>query len=156
MEIILYLSVALVAIAFLFLVIFLIKTLKSLQLTLDSVSKALGGLENQLDGVTKETTALLKKTNTLADDLQKKSDSLTSVVDAVKDVGTTIQKFNQSVQSVTNSVHQQMEQNQDKISQIIQWGNVLIELKDKWKTKKQKKAVEELELPIKRRQLGDQ
>jgi uncharacterized protein YoxC len=156
MEIILYLSVALVAIAFLILVIFLTKTLKSLQITLDSVSKTLGGLENQLDGVTKETTVLLKKTNTLADDLQKKSDSLNSVVDAVKDVGVTIQKFNHSIQTVTSSVNQQVEQNQDKISQILQWGNVFMELKDKWKSKKQQKAVEPLEIPIKRKQLGDQ
>ena len=44
MEIILYLSAAVAAIAFLILVIFLTKTLKSLQVTLDSVSHILTGV----------------------------------------------------------------------------------------------------------------
>ena len=69
---ILYLSVALIAIAFLILVIYLSKTLKSLQGTLDNVATTLSGLEKQLDGVTKETTILLHKTNELASDIQDK------------------------------------------------------------------------------------
>ena len=66
MILILYLSVALIAIAFLILVIYLSKTLKSLQMTLDNVAKTLSGLEKQLDGVTSETTMLLHKTNALS------------------------------------------------------------------------------------------
>lgn len=143
MEIILYLSAALAAIAFFILVIYLTKTLKSLQVTLDSVSNTLQGLEKQLDGVTRETTDLLHKTNHLADDIQKKSDSLNSVVDAVKDVSTSIQKFNQSIQTITTSVNRSVEQNKDKVSQVIQWSNVLLELKDKWKAKKKEEHIEE-------------
>ena len=81
---ILYLSVALIAIAFLILVIYLSKTLKSLQGTLDNVATTLSGLEKQLDGVTKETTILLHKTNELASDIQDKSESLNSVVMRLK------------------------------------------------------------------------
>lgn len=154
MEIILYLSVALIAIAFLMLVIFVSKTLKSLQITLDSVSKTLSGLEHQLDGVTRETTDLLKKTNMLADDLQKKSDSLNSVVEAVKDVGTSIQKFNHIIQSVNTNVNRQLEQNQDKIAPLLQLGNAIIELKDKWKNKKQQKSNEEIPIHTRQRERG--
>ncbi|MFE8703395.1 DUF948 domain-containing protein [Cytobacillus sp. FJAT-54145] len=143
MEIILYLSAALAAIAFFILVIYLTKTLKSLQVTLDSVSNTLQGLEKQLDGVTRETTDLLHKTNHLADDIQKKSDRLNTVVDAVKDVSTSIQKFNQSIQTITTSVNRSVEQNKDKVSQVIQWSNVLLELKDKWKAKKKEEHIEE-------------
>ena len=75
MEIILYLSAAVAAIAFFILVIYLSKTLKSLQVTLDSVSHTLGGLEKQLEGLTTESTLLLNKTNALAEDLQKKSEN---------------------------------------------------------------------------------
>lgn len=139
MEIILYLSIALIAIAFLVLVIFLVKTLKSLQETLSSVSKTLNGLEKQLDGVTSETTILLQKTNALADDIQEKSERLTSVVDAVKDVGTTVNKFNGTLKNLTSSFDIQVEQNKEKISQIVQWGNVFLELKDKWNAKKHSK-----------------
>ncbi|WP_040207605.1 DUF948 domain-containing protein [Neobacillus jeddahensis] len=137
MQIILYLSVALIAIAFLVLVIYLSKTLKSLQVTLTSVSKTLDGLEKQLDGVTSETTLLLQKTNALAVDIQQKSEGLNSVVDAVKDVGTTVVKFNGTLQKITNSVDLQVEESKEKISQIVQWGNILLELKDKWQARKQ-------------------
>ncbi len=139
--IILYLSAALIAVAFFILVIFLSKMLKSLRLTMEGISKTLVGLEKQIEGVTTETTALLQKTNILADDLQRKSESLNSVVDAVKDVGTTVSHFNQTLQNITNVVDKQVEDNKEKISQVIQWSNVFLELKDKWKTKKQKKAL---------------
>lgn len=137
MEIILYLSVAVIAIAFLVLVIYLAKTLKSLQGTLDNVSHTLAGLERQLDGVTKETTVLSHKTNSLATDIQQKSENLNSVVTAVKEVGDSVRKFNGSIQKITSSVNTQLEQNKDKISQVVQWSNVLLEIKDKWKMRKE-------------------
>ena len=136
MEIILYLSAAVAAVAFLVLVIFLAKTLKSLQSTLDSVANTLTSLESQLDGVTRETTVLLHKTNTLADDIQQKSQSLNSVVTAVKDVGNSVQRFNQSLHSISSMVDNQIHKNQDTISQVVQWSNVFLELKDKWKARR--------------------
>ncbi|MGG3560333.1 DUF948 domain-containing protein [Neobacillus rhizosphaerae] len=150
MQIILYLSVALIAIAFFVLVIYLSKTLKSLQGTLTSVSVTLSGLEKQLDGVTSETTLLLQKTNALAEDIQQKSESLNSVVDAVKDVGVTVSKFNGTLLNLTNTVDQQVEDSKEKISQIVQWSNVFLELKDKWQARKQIKQEQESEQMIKR------
>ncbi|MFE8697050.1 DUF948 domain-containing protein [Cytobacillus sp. FJAT-53684] len=137
MQIILYLSIAVIAIAFLILVIYLSKTLKSLQVTLDSVSKTLVGLEKQLDGVTRETTDLLHKTNELALDIQHKSESLNSVVYAVKDVGDTVRGFNGSIQKITSSINSQLEENKEKISSVVQWSQVFLEMKDKWKKRKQ-------------------
>lgn len=143
LEIVLYLSAGLAAIAFFILVIYLVRTLKSLEVTLNSVSNTLIGLEKQMDGVTRETTELLHKTNVLADDIQRKSDSLNSVVDAVKDVGTSVQKFNHTIQTITTSVNRSVEENKDKVSQVIQWSNVLLELKDRWKAKKHEGQVQE-------------
>ncbi len=153
--IILYLSAALVAISFLILVIYLSKTFKSVQLTLDSVSKTLNGLEKQLDGVMSETTELLKKTNALADDINEKAESLNSVVYAVKDVGASIKKFNHTIQTVTDTVDRSVEENQEKISQIIQWSNVVIELKDKWKNRKLQKQMK-IKPSVTRQQQRDQ
>ena len=129
-------SAAVAAIAFLILVIYLSKTLKSLQGTLDSIAHTLTGVEKQLDGVTRETTELLHKTNNLAEDIQQKSSDLNSVVVAVKDVGTSVQQFNRSIQNIHSIVDKQIDQNQEKISQVIQWSNVFLELKERWKTKK--------------------
>ncbi len=143
MIIILYLSVALIAIAFLILVIFLSRTLRSLQITLDNVAKTLSGLEKQMEGITVETTELLHKTNALATDIQEKTKKLNTVVDAVQDVGTSIQRFNGSIQKVSDNVSVQVERNQEKVTQVIQWGNVLIDLWDKWKDKKEVKREEQ-------------
>jgi uncharacterized protein YoxC len=145
MQIILYLSVALIAIAFFVLVIFLSTTLKSFQVTLTSVSKTLTGLEKQLDGVTAETTILLQKTNALADDIKQKTDRLNSVVEAVKDVGTTVTKFNGTLQNITQTVDMQVEESKEKISQIVQWSNIILELKDKWQARKQQKTTVSLD-----------
>lgn len=153
MIIILYLSVAFIAIAFFILVMYISKTLNSVRVSLETVTKTLGGLEKQIEGVTTETTALLQKTNHLAEDLQRKSESLNSVVDAVKDVGTTVIHFNQTLQGITNAVDKQVEGNKEKISQVIQWSNVILELKDKWKSKKQEKALNtKSEISIKEKQ----
>ncbi|WP_286229382.1 DUF948 domain-containing protein [Neobacillus mesonae] len=146
MQIILYLSVALIAVAFLVLVIFISKTLKTLQGTLDSVSETLKGVEKQLDGVTRETTLLLQKTNTLAEDLQQKSANLNSVVDAVKGVGVTVSNFNGTLQNITKTVDIQVEESKEKVSQIIQWSNVILELKDKWQERKEAKKEASLQV----------
>ncbi|MFD6441834.1 DUF948 domain-containing protein [Peribacillus sp. NPDC060186] len=140
MEIILYVSAAIAAIAFLVLVIFLTKVLTSLQATLDSVARTLTGLESQMQGITLETTQLLHKTNTLAEDLQQKSENLNTVVDAVKDVGTSISSFNSSVQKVSHKVQTEIDNNQERISQIVQWSNVALEIRDKWKARNKQTA----------------
>lgn len=136
---ILYFSVAIIAISFLVLVIYLSRTFNSLKITLDNVSSTLTGLEKQLDGVMSETNDLLKKTNALADDISDKAESLNSVVTAVKDVGGSIQKFSHTLQTVTDTLDRGVEQNQEKISQVVQWSTAIMELKEKWKTKKQLK-----------------
>lgn len=138
MQIILYLSVALIAIAFTVLVAYIIQTLKSLKTTLDNVSKTIVDLEQQLDGVTTETTSLLEKTNNLAEDLQNKSASLNSVVDSAKNVGTTVDSFNKSLQSISESVATKVAENENRIAQIAQVGLILVEFRDKFKNRKAK------------------
>ena len=108
-------------------------------MTLDNVAVTLSGLEKQLDGVTSETTMLLHKTNALASDIQQKAENLNSVVDAVKDVGNSVRNFNGSIQKITTTVNQQIDENKDKMAQVIQWSNILLDLKDKWQERKQNK-----------------
>jgi uncharacterized protein YoxC len=59
-------------------------------------------------------------------------------VESVQDVGTTIQQLNQSVKKVTTSVSTNLEQNQDKVNQIVQWSNAAMEIWAKWKQKSEK------------------
>ncbi|OAH56247.1 MULTISPECIES: DUF948 domain-containing protein [Bacillaceae] len=136
MEIILYLSAAVAAIAFLILVINLSKTLKSVDNTLDTLSRTVDRLEGQLKDVTAETAELLHKTNVLAEDVQHKTEQLNTVVYAVKDVGSSVHNLNQSLRKVTTTVASQVEKNQYKISQAVQWGNVVKQMVDKFKEEK--------------------
>jgi uncharacterized protein YoxC len=136
-EIILYLSAAVAAIAFLILVLNLSKTLKSVDNTLDTLSRTVDRLEGQLKDVTAETAELLHKTNALAEDIQHKTEQLNTVVYAVKDVGSSVHNLNHSLKKVTTTVASQVEKNQYKISQAVQWGSVVKQMMDKFKEDKE-------------------
>lgn len=129
MNIVLYGSIALIAIAFLILVVYVVQTLKTLQTTLQHVAKTVEEVEKQMHEIGKETAQLLHKTNALADDVHKKAESLQSVFDAVKQVGVTVQTFNDSISKTLAT-------NEKKITQAIQWGQTLIEIWTKWKGKR--------------------
>jgi len=142
MEWILYISVGLVAIFFCVLVIYIISTLKTLSKTLHNVSETLTSVDQQMKGITKETQELLVKTNALADDIQEKSAKLSSVVEAASEVGTTIRSFNKKLENVSNSISKQVEHNQEKVAQVVQITNIILELKEKWQELKRKKQRE--------------
>ncbi|ANB57645.1 hypothetical protein GFC29_2073 [Anoxybacillus sp. B7M1] len=129
MKIILYLSVALIAIAFFILVVYLVKTLKRVQDTLQSLTKTIEGMEKQVNEIGTETSQLLHKTNAVADDVQKKMEILNGLFDNVKQVGATIQTFN-------NSLAKQLSSNEQKVIQAVQWGNAFLEIWGKWKRRK--------------------
>ncbi|OLO40214.1 hypothetical protein BTR23_06880 [Alkalihalophilus pseudofirmus] len=135
--IIVYISVAVVAVAFFILVLYLVQTLKSATKTLNNVADTVSSLEKQLQGVTKETEFLLQKTNRLADDIHEKSQSLNTMFDSVKDLGQSVQTVNDSLKKVSNTVARQSEQQSAQVAQAVQWGNAAIDLYSKWKEKKQ-------------------
>lgn len=136
MENLLYIAAIIAAIAFLVLCISLAVTLFSVKKTLNNVVGILEGLDTNLQNVTKETADLLHKTNELAEDIQQKSVKLNTVVDAVKDVGSSVSGLNQSIQRITSSVTSEVEKNEEKIAQVVQWSNVILSVRDKWKERK--------------------
>lgn len=135
-EILLYIAAIVAAIGFLILCVALAMTLNSLKNTLKEVSGTVSGLESQLQGVTLETTNLLHKTNELAEDIQVKSEKMNTVVDAVKGVGNSVTDLNASIRRITSTVSSQVEDNEEKIAQVVQWSNVVMGIRDKWKERK--------------------
>jgi len=133
---ILYFSVALIAIAFTILVIYLNKMLNSVKRTLDSVAHTLEGLEKQLQGVTSETEALLHKTNELMEDIQKKSESVNSFVASFTEIGDTVQRFNSSLRRVADQVSYETEHKSETVSQAVRWSTAAIDI---WKRIKENK-----------------
>lgn len=135
-EILLYIAALVAAIGFLILCIALAMTFNSLKNTLKEVADTVSGLENQLQGVTLETTNLLHKTNELTEDVQEKSQKLNSVIDAVQGVGNSVNDLNATVRRITMTVSSQVNQNEEKIAQVVQWSNVALGIRDKWKERK--------------------
>ncbi|MCP8967480.1 DUF948 domain-containing protein [Ectobacillus ponti] len=142
MEILLYISAAVAAIAFAVLVIYLNRTLSALRVTLEHLAQTTAGLEKQLKGVTYETEQLLHKTNALAEDMQQKSQSLNKVVRSVEGIGDTIQELNGKLRGITTSVAREAEHNADKVAQVVQWGTAAVELYSKLR-RKNKEVIEE-------------
>ncbi len=137
MEILLYISALVAAVAFAVLVIYLVRTLKSANRTLDHLANTMAGLEKQINGITKETEELLHRTNRLADDIQGKTESLNTVFSSVKELGDSVGQVNQSIRHVSNTVSTQAIKQSDQIAQAVQWGNVAIDLYTKFKQRKQ-------------------
>ncbi|MGV3244225.1 DUF948 domain-containing protein [Staphylococcus sp. 11261D007BR] len=135
MEWILPIAGIIAAIAFLILCIGIVVVLVSVKKNLDHVAKTLDGVEGQVQGITRESTDLLHKANRLTEDIQDKSERLNSVVNAVKGIGDSIQTLNGSVDRVTHSITHNISQNEDKISQVVQWSNVAMEIADKWQNR---------------------
>ena len=134
--VVIYVSVAVVALAFLLLVIYMIGTLKSATKTLNNVANTMSSLEKQLQGVTRETEELLHKTNELAQDINNKSQSLNTMFASVKELGESLGTVNKSLKNVSVKVATEAERQSDKVTQAVQWGNVAIDLYTKWKLKK--------------------
>lgn len=139
MEWILPIAGIIAAIAFLILCIGIVVVLISVKKNLDHVAKTLDGVEGQIQGITRESTDLLHKANRLTEDIQDKSNRLNSVVDAVKGVGESVQTLNCSVDRVTHSITNNISQNEDKISQVVQWSNVAMEIADKWQNRQSRR-----------------
>ncbi|MDT3993889.1 DUF948 domain-containing protein [Mammaliicoccus fleurettii] len=128
------------AVAFLVICVVLALFLMQLLKTVKGINETLDGIQGQIQGITRESTDLLHKANRLTEDIQDKSLRLNSVVDAVKGVGDSVQTLNTSVDRVTNSITHNISQNEDKISQVIQWSNVAMEVADKWQLRRDRRS----------------
>ena len=89
-----------------------------------------------MEAITRETTFLLEKTNTLAADIAEKSEKLNTVVDAVKNIGVSINNFNNSINKITDSISKEVDKNEEKIAQVVQWSNVVMDIAERWKQRK--------------------
>ena len=94
-----------------------------------------------MQGISVETEQLLHKTNALADDIQQKSQSLNKVVAGVDGIGTTIQSLNTKLRNVSDSVTDEIENNADKVAQVVQWSSA-IEVYNHYRASRQEKKVE--------------
>lgn len=84
-------SVAVVALAFVVLVFFLVKTLIELRKTLKQASNTMLFIESRVDPIQEEALELIKNTKTITATLNNQLEAVNPLLDTVHDVGTALQ-----------------------------------------------------------------
>jgi uncharacterized protein YoxC len=84
-------SVAVIAIVFTILVIYLIVLINTLRHTFTQVDRTLGSVHQQLDGIGTEAKKVIEQANHLSVDVKSKFDSLTSLFNTVSNVGAVLE-----------------------------------------------------------------
>lgn len=91
------LSAAIAAIAFVFLVFYLIQTLKSLKLSLDQITLSMGQMKDEVSQISSEVQDVILNTNEMAMDVRGKLAKLNHLFSSVNDIGQVIHEFTTSV-----------------------------------------------------------
>jgi uncharacterized protein YoxC len=103
-NLIIEISVAAVALAFVVLVVFLITTLRSMSALLVQTNATIHELQHHLAGVTKEASDVLRHTNAVTVDVLNKLHSLEPTFHSVKQVGEAVDEITTSVKNASVSV----------------------------------------------------
>jgi uncharacterized protein YoxC len=140
-------SLLIIAIAFVLLVFFIIKTLKSVRGSLDQLNQTMVHMEHQLEDISKESTELLRNTNEITLDIKSKSQSLEGLFHSAENAGQAVQQVTSSfkqvsstlTESVQRTISKSTEQNQDKMTEIIRYATLGLNIWQKWQARKEKK-----------------
>lgn len=97
------LSVALIAVAFTVLVIFLIKTLKAAEKSLDKTSQTLQEVQKTIDELSYEVKNVVRQANDITGDLNHKMEQLNPVLESVKNVGDVLNEVTLAAKQVSTA-----------------------------------------------------
>lgn len=98
------LSVALIAIAFAILVIFLIKTLQAAKGSLEKVSQTLQEVQKTVDELSYEVKQTVRHANDITVDVQAKMKQIDPVMDTVKNIGEVLSEVSLAAKQVSSSL----------------------------------------------------
>jgi uncharacterized protein YoxC len=141
------LSVAVIAAAFVALTIYLIIALRSVNDSVQQVSLTLEKVQLQVDEVTRETVVFMRTTNQITEDLHKKLKQVDSLFESVGEVGEAVNQVTSSMKqvsatvfkSITHGVQSGVHKQQKRIDEVIHWTNVAVNLWQKFQTLKSNK-----------------
>lgn len=117
MDMIWQISVGVVALAFVVLVIFLVRTLATLQKSLTEINHTLTEVREDLNGVSTEVKGLIRNTNQITLDVRTKMKSLDSVFETVDNVGATLEVVTSTVRNASTRYLTGVNQNMNKVEQ---------------------------------------
>lgn len=117
MDMIWQISVAVVALAFVVLVFFLVRTLATLQKSLTEINHTLTEVREDLNGVSTEVKGLIRNTNQITLDLRTKMKSLDSVFDTVDNVGATLEVVTSTVRNASTRYLAGVNRNMNRVEE---------------------------------------
>ncbi|MBP1988973.1 DUF948 domain-containing protein [Paenibacillus eucommiae] len=97
-------SVAVIALAFVVLVVYLIITLRSLSAMIQNTSQTLSNVEKQVGALTTDTSELLQHTKEIVVDVQGKLQAMNSAFASFKQSGEAAKEVTTSVRQVSSAV----------------------------------------------------
>jgi uncharacterized protein YoxC len=142
-------SAIIAAVAFVFLVFYLIQTLKSLKNSLDEITLTMGQMKDEVTQISSEVQDVILNTNEMAIDVRVKLSKLNHLFSSVNDVGQVIHELTSSVkQSATSlisavkqtNITQQTQPLGTKWNTILQGAAISYEMLQKMKAKKSPQA----------------
>ncbi|MDQ0091274.1 uncharacterized protein YoxC [Paenibacillus anaericanus] len=98
------LSLALIAVAFVALVIFLIKTLVAAEKSLDKTTQTLQDVQKTIDELSYEVKQVVRQVNDITGDVQHKMKQIDPVLESVKNVGEVLSEVTLATKQVSTSV----------------------------------------------------
>ncbi|GIP54596.1 MULTISPECIES: DUF948 domain-containing protein [Paenibacillus] len=96
-------SVALIAVAFAVLVVFLIKTLKAAEKSLDKTTQTLQEVQKTIDELSYEVKNVVRQANDITGDLQHKMEQIDPVLESVKNVGDVLNEVTLAAKQVSTA-----------------------------------------------------
>lgn len=123
-------SIAFIAVAFVVLVFFLVRMIIAARISLEQANRTLAAIQSEMHGLSLETTRLIQNTNVITADVQTKMKSLDSLFNSVGQVGDAVHQVTDSVKQVsaavtntTQQVHRNISANKVRIADILEWAN---------------------------------
>lgn len=98
------LSVALIAVAFAVLVVFLIKTLKAAEKSLDKTTQTLQEVQKTIDELSYEVKNVVRQVNGITGDLQHKMEQIDPALETVKNVGEVLNEVTLAAKQVSTAL----------------------------------------------------
>lgn len=140
-------SIFIIALAFAILVVYVIKTLKSVQKSTEQINEGLIHMQKEIDLVSKEITELIRNTNKLTIDLQEKSKSLDSLFHSIDDVGSVVNQVTQSAKQVSSTLTGTLQRSvenatvqRDKVDEVMKYISLGLSIWQKFQSRKEKQV----------------
>jgi len=97
-------SVAVIAVAFTVLVVFLVRTLVSAQQSLNKTTETLQEIKETIDELSTEVQGVVRQANTITIDLQHKMEQIDPVMESVKNVGEVLNEVTVAARQVSTAL----------------------------------------------------